>query len=417
MTCYMKQNSYYLLFLLTLFSCSCIKDDFKPLVDYSKTNLDNTVPFSDSIKSYFEGVYSLQSGDESFGKQFVGKWKSGMFCIFSEKEGRYMNLEVGFNPSDSSFRMSGLWRSPTHEEQGQMEFTITRDEGAKTLFGHGNQGVVLRGIMDGKPIELIFKRNFTAAVLTRDFLIMAHRGGGRNSDNLPYAENSIKLVKYAERLGAVGIEIDIRLTKDKYAVIYHDGDINTRLTEKSPLVGDIHHFTFNQIRSYIKLVDGQQIPTLEEMLTTAIDSTGLSNIWLDCKDGGEDGFFNVVVPIVKKAISNAAVKGRKINVVLGLPTEGAYENFINFPDHQSLPSLCELSLDKAKTAGSKVFAPRWTLGYLEPETIDAHANNIRVVTWTLDDPEGMHSVITETDYDGILSNYPSMLTYEYYSQE
>lgn len=410
--------SYYFIITIVAFSLSaCIKDDFKPLVDYSKSNLDNTVPFSDSIKTYFEGVYSLQSGDESFGKQFVGKWKSGMFCIFSEKEGRYMNLEVGFNPSDSSFRMSGLWRSPSHVEQGQMEFTIAKDEGAKSLFKHQNQDVVLRGVMDGKPIVLAFKRNFTAAVLAKNYLIMAHRGGGRNSDNLPYAENSIKLVKYAERLGAVGIEIDIRLTKDKFAVIYHDGDINTRLTEKSPLVGDIHHFTFNQIRSYIKLVDGQQIPTLEEMLTTAIDSTELGNVWLDCKDGGEDSFFSVVVPIVKKAIDHAAAKGRNVNIVFGLPTEEAYEHFINFPDHLNLPSLCELSLDKAKTAGSKVFAPRWTLGYLEPETIDAHANNIRIVTWTLDDPEGMHSVITETEYDGVLSNYPSMLTYEYYSQE
>jgi glycerophosphoryl diester phosphodiesterase len=401
----------------TLMVSSCIKDNFTPLPEYSKINLENTVPIADSDKTYFEGVYELQDGNQSFGSKLIAKWKHGTLCFFGEKEGQYMNLEVGFNASDSSFRMSGLWRSPIHDNQGQIQFVIAKEEGAKTILNHGSQGIIMRGQMDGLGIVLSFKRTFSAHVLSRSFALLAHRGGGRNSDNLPYAENSLNLVKYAEKLGATGIEIDIRLTKDHIPIIYHDPDINTRLTLKSPLVGDIHQFSFDFLRSYIKLVDGQSIPTLEEMLYTAIDSTELSYVWLDCKDGGETNFFNIVVPVAQKAIAYASSKNRNINIFFGLPSDDAYNAFLNYPNHQNILSLCELSLEKAKNAGSKIFGPRWTLGNLSGDTQDAHANGMKMFTWTLDDAPGMNAVITETEYDGVLTNYPSMLTYEFYSQD
>jgi glycerophosphoryl diester phosphodiesterase len=164
-------------------------------------------------------------------------------------------------------------------------------------------------------------------------------------------------------------------------------------------------------------VDGQFIPTLDEMLITIVDSTSLQHVWLDCKDGGEDDFFGYIMPVFQKALNYAQSKNRSISILLGMPSEDAYNNFIAFPNHQNIPSLCELSLDKAMNAGSRVYAPRWTLGILDQETLDAHANNIKVVTWTLDDPDGMKEVITQSQYDGILTNYPSMLAYQFYSQD
>jgi glycerophosphoryl diester phosphodiesterase len=46
-----------------------------------------------------------------------------------------------------------------------------------------------------------------------DFQILAHRGGGRNSDYLGVSENSIEMIDIAERFGSTGIEIDARLQK------------------------------------------------------------------------------------------------------------------------------------------------------------------------------------------------------------
>jgi glycerophosphoryl diester phosphodiesterase len=123
------------------------------------------------------------------------------------------------------------------------------------------------------------------------------------------------------------------------------------------------------------------------------------------------------MPMFQKAMNYAQSKNRNISILLGMPSDEAYDNFIAFPNHQNIPSLCELGLEQAKNAGSRVYAPRWTLGILEQETLDAHANNMRVVTWTLDDPDGMIEVITKSQYDGILTNYPSMLAYQFYSQD
>lgn len=414
-----RSGSLFVIFIAVLFS-ACIKDDFSVLPEYSTSNLDNTIPFDTVFKSCFEGIYELSQGDDRFGQQFAGKWANGYLCLFGQKDGKFINLQVGFNPDDSSFRMSGFWRDPIQPQQGQIQFIMAKADGVDTVFDHKSNGIIMHGYFEndpGKSITIKYKRSFSAAVLSRYFVVTAHRGGGRNSDNLPYAENSLNLVKHVEQFGATGVEMDIRLTKDKVPIIYHDPDINIRLTLKSPLVGNINQFNADFLRAYIKLVDGQFIPTLDEMLTTIIDSTAIQNVWLDCKDGGEDNFFSYVMPVFQKAVNYAQSKNRNISILLGLPSDDAYNNFIAFPNHKNLPSLCELGLEQARNAGSRVYAPRWTLGILEQETVEAHGNNMRVVTWTLDDPEGMNEVITRSQYDGILTNYPSMLAYQFYSQD
>ena len=416
----MRKSAFLLIILISGLFSACIKDEFTPLPGYSISNLDHTVPFDTTYRTYLEGIYDLTDGSDLFGQQFVAKWANGYLCLFGQTDGRFINLEVGYNPEDSSIRMAGFWRDPLLPQQGQVQFTISRAEGVDSVFNHKSAGIVMRGYRENdetKPITITYKRPFAASVTSRYFAITAHRGGGRNSDNLPYAENSINLVKHVEQFGATGIEIDVRLTKDKVPIIYHDPDINTRLTLKSPLVGNVDQFNADFLRAYIKLIDGQTIPTLDEMLTTIIDSTNIRNVWLDCKDGGNEGFFNAILPVFQKAKNYAQSKNRNVSVLFGLPTQEAYNSFIALPGHQNIPSLCELSLEKAKNAGAAVFAPRWTLGILEQETLDAHANNIKVVTWTLDDPGGMNEVITKSQYDGILTNYPSMLAYQFYSQE
>lgn len=416
----MRKTQLLFLLIVAIAWSACIKNRFDPLPGYNTGNLANTTAFDTGLRASLTGVYELVEGEGRFGQQFVALWANGYLCLFGEKDGRFMNLQVGYRSADSSIRMSGFWRDPILPQQGQVQFTITPADGADSVLAQSSDGVILRGFLENDPgqtITLRYKRPFSAAVLSRYFAITAHRGGGRNSDNLPYAENSLNLVKHVGQFGATGVEIDIRLTKDNVPIIYHDPDINTRLTLKSPLVGDIHQFNADFLRSYIRLVDGQFIPTLDEMLTAIIDSTELQHVWLDCKDGGESGFFDHVVPVFRKAVQYAQSRQRNISILLGLPSEEAYNNFIALPGHEFLPSLCELGLDKAKNAGSKVYAPRWTLGILDQETTEAHALGIRVVTWTLDDPGGMGEVIRQSQYDGILTNYPSMLTYVRYSQE
>ncbi len=233
----MKRSCLWLLCcLMSLFS-SCIKDEFKPLPDFSLSNLDHTVPLDTAHRALFEGIYELVEGDDHFGQQLAGKWADGYLCLFGQSDGKFMNLQAGYNAVDSSFRMAGFWHDPLQPEQGQIQFTISRADGADSIRAQLSNSFVLRGYREndpGRTITLRYKRPFSAAVLSRYFVLTAHRGGGRNSDNLPYAENSLNLVKHAGQFGATGVEIDIRLSRDKVPIIYHDPDINTRLTLKKP---------------------------------------------------------------------------------------------------------------------------------------------------------------------------------------
>lgn len=56
-------------------------------------------------------------------------------------------------------------------------------------------------------------------------------------------ENSFSAVVSAARGGYEGIEIDIRLTKDKQVVVFHDAGMG-RLTDVKPPAGDTYHNPF-----------------------------------------------------------------------------------------------------------------------------------------------------------------------------
>ena len=130
-----------------------------------------------------------------------------------------------------------------------------------------------------QPLTLTYRRPLNR----RPFDILAHRGGGRTADLLPASENSLEVIKLASRLGATGIEIDVRFTKDGVPILYHDDVLNLRLTQKNGLVGDVGEFTYQQLSDLVRLVNGEKIPTLEEALETVINHTPLTFVWLDTK--------------------------------------------------------------------------------------------------------------------------------------
>jgi glycerophosphoryl diester phosphodiesterase len=400
----------------------CEKNDYKFNPDYDKTYLVGTIPLPSDMRPYLIGIYSSESSTAGLGYRFVMKWNQNKLTLFSNRNGNYAVMDVGVNLSDSSIKMAGYWRSPMNNEEGELYLTITKQNGADDIISKKFTVSKLIGqniSIDGKTaeVELSFERFFSNKVLNNlKFSIIAHRAGGRNSDNIPFAENSIELVKRASEMGASGVEIDIKLTKDNIPVVYHDDDINIRLTQKGPVVGNIEDFNFEFLRRYVRLVDGQTIPTLEEMLNTIIDSTDIRFVWLDNK-GGNERFFSYTLPVMYKALLKARGRNNSILILNGLPTEEIATEFSKVPNNKDRPNLCEISFARSKELNSAVYAPRWTLGTLDNEVAEAHALNMKVVCWTVDLSTVMKKYIQVGNFDGILTNYPSILAYEFYSQE
>lgn len=86
--------------------------------------------------------------------------------------------------------------------------------------------------------------------------IIAHRGFW-NTDGS--AENSLTAIKEAVRIGADGVEFDLRVTADDSIVVVHDAIVEGMTVAKS---------SFMDLRS-ISLPNGERIPTLYEYLLTA----------------------------------------------------------------------------------------------------------------------------------------------------
>jgi glycerophosphoryl diester phosphodiesterase len=402
--------------LLLIYSCSNEVDINNPVVDPSNF-IGQTNPLPNNSKLVMEGIYEVVQGKELLGDSVVVKWNRDRLSIFSGKNGGYLVLNGGY--LDSVIFFEGYWRYATNTETGVASFYIPSDEGGAEIISGDTTVTTIKfvgeyGIDNGladKILVLEFKRDFSQAVKQSNFYILAHRGGGRNSDYLGVSENSIAMINIVERFGATGVEIDARLSKDGIPFLYHDSDINLRLCQKSLIWGDVENFTMNQLKTLITLRNGEKIPTLEEALEFVLEETAIRTVWLDTKD------VDVVpasIAIQQEILQRAITMGRDLNIFIGIPDEDVYNRFIAQPGYQDVPSLCELSPDKVRQANSQVWAPRWTLGIQTAEVQQMHAEGRLVFAWTLDETTYIEKFINEGDFDGILTNYPTIVSFYHY---
>ena len=381
--------------------------------------MKETYPLPETSKPFLEGVYQVFSGSSAFGDYAVVKWNRTNLS-FSCFNGKYFVMNTGF--LDSVVFIQGYWRDGYSDATGLCNLYISRSEGGTMLIaGDTSQTITMRGAFgsgEGLPDQTIsfkYLRPFSDKVQSSNFYILAHRAGGRTSDRLPVSENSIEMIDFTERLGSTGIEIDVRLSKDGVPFLYHDPDINTRLTKKCPLAGDINAYTWLQISSFVRLIHGEKIPTLEDALTFVVDSTLLRFVYLDMKESNDA--MEKVIPIQKRILQRALDKGRDLKVVVGIPTDDILNAFMEYPDYQNIPSLCELTVDDVRKANSMVWAPRWTLGTQNDLVQQMHNENRLAVTWTIDNPGWIKTYIEEGLFDGFLTNYPYVVTYYHYIQK
>lgn len=360
-----------------------------------------------------QGVYTLSKGASAFGDQVVLKWTyraqgtdtTHYLSVFCGKDVAHMILEgrrVGTN-----YYFQGYWRKLINTETGLVRLTASP--------GNAPAGWQMEGVFGNQSALPVTELAFTyqRPLNKQPFEILAHRAGGRTSDLLPVSENSLDMIRLTSRLGATGIEIDVRLTKDGIPVLYHDNTLNLRLIQKNGLVGRIEDYTYEQLYNYVRLIHGERIPTLAEALETVLNETPLAFVWLDTK---YEGSLTIVREIQKEFIQRAAAAGRKLDIVIGLPGAKPVEMFLALPDYASAPALCELDLETVRKTQAQIWAPRWTQGTQDSEVALMKSEGRRVFVWTLDVPEYVRQYTATENFDGILSNYPTIVAYYHYTR-
>ena len=100
--------------------------------------------------------------------------------------------------------------------------------------------------------------------------IIGHRGAAGYE-----LENSLASLQHAIKLGVWAIEFDVRKTKDRQLIVFHDPDLK-RVAEQRAQVDEL---TLTQLGK-IPLITGSHIPTLSE----ALEVIGSKRAFIELKD-------------------------------------------------------------------------------------------------------------------------------------
>jgi glycerophosphoryl diester phosphodiesterase len=412
------RNTYrYLILLFVFFSCS--KNQITPQPD---VNIGDVIFISDTKMKNMEGIYSLGSGSNGLGTNFVCKASKYRVSFFSNSSGIFMILKYGLDPVDGSLKFSGFWRYSETPIQGLVNFSIPKVDADAFLATGDITTLSLAGAYqdaNGKnssPLTLAFSKHFSAYAANTPFEIYAHHGV-QTTSNPPFAQNSLNGVLNDEDYGVNGMEMDVQLTKDNIPIMMHDANIDIRLTQKSPLSGDYNQYNFQFLENYIRLVDGQKIPALSDIITNFIDSTTMKYLWMDIK--GDDGIFEALLPVVQNGYDYAASKGREVVIYADMPSNTVISQFQSYPTYKNsgLPTMCELTYQDVIENGCTRWGPRYSRGLLLSDVQTAHAAGIKVISWTLNDKTLIANYIQNGQFDGFISDYPSYVVYDFYTMK
>jgi glycerophosphoryl diester phosphodiesterase len=238
-------------------------------------------------------------------------------------------------------------------------------------------------------------------------LIIAHRGG-----SLEFTENTIPAFERALRLGADGIETDLRLTRDGVVVIYHD-DRFGRVEGLAPAqrTKRISDMTYRELRASplarVGEDDGRSfVPTLNDLLGSI--RSGLLNIELKRGERFDD-LVDETIEILKRFSDLDRVvleppdldTAKKLRSALGprlkLHINPGYDRSVDY-----LVSLGRVL--KFKPHSVSVNYKKVSL-----ELIDmVHKAGVEVWVWTVDSPETARAMQL-LGVDAIKTDRPSSL--------
>jgi glycerophosphoryl diester phosphodiesterase len=237
--------------------------------------------------------------------------------------------------------------------------------------------------------------------------IIAHRGGGKES-----TENTIEAFQRAARIGADGIETDIRLTRDRVVVVYHDeyfGRVEGLAAPfRTRLISDM---TYPELsRSTLHPVGddtgGRHVPTLDLLLTSVKGI--LLNIELKRCNRFDDLVDKTIATLKRYPELDRVVleapdlkTARKLRKELGprlkLHINPAYDESVPFS--KSLARVLKFRPHSISVEHGKISA----------ELVQrAHRAGVEVWAWTVDSPE-VARALSVLGVDAIKTDRPTTL--------
>jgi glycerophosphoryl diester phosphodiesterase len=234
--------------------------------------------------------------------------------------------------------------------------------------------------------------------------IIGHRGA---SGVAP--ENTLAAFRSAVALGAQYIETDLQLSRDAHLVAIHDDTLQRTTNGRGPVSArTLEELKRLDAGSWFRRgpcgerFAGERIPSVEEVL--AFGREHHVGLFLEMKTPEASGAEHALVGAVRAA--GAIDYVRVISFDQGvLARVRALEPrlMLGYLFSKSLPD----PVAHAVSAGAKILLPR--VDRVTAKLVAAaKRNGLQVVTWTVNDPRKMRTLIA-LGLDGIITNYPERL--------
>ena len=203
-------------------------------------------------------------------------------------------------------------------------------------------------------------------------LILGHRGASVSAP-----DNSLQAYSLAVAANADGIELDVRRTADHAMILHHDAAADPP--------GRFVDLTFDEIRA-----SAPEVPTLDEMLAV----TGDLLLDVEIKNSERDPDFDPNHRLADQVV--AWIQTHELHA-------RSIVSSFNWDTVARVRLLDPLIPTGQLIAGALDREHR----YPAEQIAIAHAQGLRVMVWTVDDPERMVE-LAAANIDGIITNDPAL---------
>jgi glycerophosphoryl diester phosphodiesterase len=428
----MNFRTYGLVFVgaLSLSNCESTPDVLIPM--FPDGGLIRTgTPLTRAQLMAFEGMFEVPKGSKIFGETVAVRTSPGTISLLTDENAGYSVLQGACLP-DGRVVVEGYWKYPTQPDAGLVRVFVEPPELATSLCNgevptptttfelhgyYGNDNEFPR-----TPLEFTWSRELKP--WRGRFFTVAHHGACENTDHCGAAPNSLESIRLAERIGSNAAELDVRITRDGHAILFHDPGLSKTLVRGLFCNGQVAELSLAELTAACELRYGELIPTVEETLDMMINETELEGAYLDMKVPG------AVLPAARIASrwlttlrerneNDDPADDRTFAPLIAITTDevltawrAAKEKLTE--EGLEIPNcLLEYDPDLVISEGCVAWGPTWTEGPQVENVKKVRAAGAGTIYWTINQSEFIDAFLKDAHPDGIITARAALVFHHY----